>query len=79
VVANRVGDQLIAATGRVEMWRGGSRLNIFVSAPFLWRCLSGPTITPFPIPLIELDGGSTRPPAPWPPAMLPSARSLGGS
>ena len=36
--------------GRVGMWRGGSRLNISVSAPFVWRCLSGSTVTPFPHP-----------------------------
>jgi len=26
--------------GRVEMWRGGVRLSMSVSAPFVWRCLS---------------------------------------
>jgi hypothetical protein len=25
--------------GRVEMWRGGGRSNIYVAAPFVWRCL----------------------------------------
>ena len=25
--------------GRVEMWRGGFRLGLSVSAPFVWRCL----------------------------------------
>ncbi len=30
------------AGGRVEMWRGGFRLDISVSAPFVWRCLSEP-------------------------------------
>ena len=35
---------------RVEMWRGGCRSNISVSASFVWRCLSGATITPFPHP-----------------------------
>jgi hypothetical protein len=34
---------------RVEMWRGGFRLNISVAAPFDWRCLSGSTVTPFPV------------------------------
>src|ERR1039457_4563875 len=38
------------AIGRVEMWRGGCRLNISVAAPFVWRCLSGSTVTPFPHP-----------------------------
>ena len=28
-----------AAIGRVEMWRGGCRLNISVAASFVWRCL----------------------------------------
>src|SRR5713101_8203579 len=36
--------------GRVEMWRGGCRPDISVSAPFVWRCLSGSTMTPFPHP-----------------------------
>src|SRR5437870_10612335 len=39
-----------AAHGRVEMWRGGCRLNISVSASFVWRCLSGSAMTPFPHP-----------------------------
>src|SRR5215831_1503194 len=34
--------------GRVEMWRGICRSDISVSAPFVWRCLSGSTLTPFP-------------------------------
>src|SRR5262249_14919981 len=34
--------------GRVGMWRGGCRLNISVAAPFVWRCLSGSTLAPFP-------------------------------
>src|SRR5271166_5128700 len=36
--------------GRVGMWRGGSRPGISVAAPFVWRCLSGSTIAPFPHP-----------------------------
>ena len=36
--------------GRVEMWRGGCRLNISVAASFVWRCLSGSTMAPFPHP-----------------------------
>jgi hypothetical protein len=36
--------------GRVEMWRGGVRKNISVAAPFVWRCLSGSTMAPFPHP-----------------------------
>ena len=38
------------AKGRVEMWRGGCRLNISVAASFVWRCLSGSTMAPFPHP-----------------------------
>src|ERR1700757_4750266 len=38
------------AFGRVEMWRGGGRLNISVAASFVWRCLSGSTLAPFPHP-----------------------------
>src|SRR5262249_12252090 len=36
--------------GRVEMWRGGGRLGISVSAPFVWRCLTGAAMAPFPHP-----------------------------
>src|SRR5882672_3788941 len=32
------------------MWRGGCRSNISVAAPFVWRCLSGSALTPFPHP-----------------------------
>jgi hypothetical protein len=39
-----------AELGRVGMWRGGNRLNISVAAPFVWRCLSGSAVTPFPHP-----------------------------
>src|SRR6476646_5323467 len=35
---------------RVEMWRGDVRWNISVAAPFVWRCLSGSTMAPFPHP-----------------------------
>src|SRR5215211_3485438 len=38
------------ANGRVEVWRGGFRSNISVTAPFVWRCLSGSTMAPFPHP-----------------------------
>src|SRR5580700_9749262 len=37
------------------MWRGGCRSNISVAASFVWRCLSGSTMTRFHIPLIEPD------------------------
>jgi hypothetical protein len=36
--------------GRVEMWRGGGRRSISVSAPFVWRCLTSRAIAPFPHP-----------------------------
>jgi len=32
------------------MWRGGRRSDISASAPFVWWCLSGPTMAPFPHP-----------------------------
>src|SRR5262245_1363763 len=35
------------------MWRGGGMLGMSVSAPFVWRCLSGSTKLRFHIPLIE--------------------------
>ena len=41
--------------GRVEVWRGGGRLGISVSVPFVWRCLTSSTLAPFHIPLIEPD------------------------
>jgi len=41
---------MTAELGRVEMWRGGCRSNISVAAPFVWRCLSGSTLTSFPHP-----------------------------
>ena len=37
-------------SGRVEMWRSGCRPNISVAAPFVWRCLTGSTVAPFPHP-----------------------------
>src|ERR1041385_6227458 len=40
----------IVENGRVEMWRGGCRLNISVAASFVWRCLSGSAMAPFPHP-----------------------------
>jgi hypothetical protein len=38
------------ADGRVEVWRGGCRLNISVAAAFVWRCLNGSAMAPFPHP-----------------------------
>jgi hypothetical protein len=39
-----------ALHGRVGVWRGGGRPNISVAAPFVWRCLTGSTVAPFPHP-----------------------------
>lgn len=36
--------------GRVEMWRGGLRRGLSVSAPFVRRCLTSRAITSFPHP-----------------------------
>jgi hypothetical protein len=38
------------AFGRVGMWRGGCRSNISVAASFVWRCLNGSAMAPFPHP-----------------------------
>ncbi len=35
---------------RVGKWRGGVRSGMSVSPSFVWRCLSGSTIAPFPLP-----------------------------
>ena len=35
---------------RVEMWHGGRRFGLSVSAPFVWRCPSNLAIAPFPHP-----------------------------
>ena len=35
---------------KVGVWRGGFRLSMSVSAPFVWRCLSGSAVAPFPHP-----------------------------
>src|ERR1700730_17324030 len=32
------------------MWRGGCRSTISVAAPFVWRCLTGSAVAPFPHP-----------------------------
>jgi hypothetical protein len=39
-----------AGYGRVRVWRGGLRCGLSVPAPFVWRCLTSRTITPFPHP-----------------------------
>src|SRR6202011_2451576 len=36
--------------GRVGVWRSGGRPSIAVAAPFVWRCLIGSTMAPFPHP-----------------------------
>src|SRR6266478_9637538 len=43
-------DGAFVTHGRVEVWRSGCRLNISVAAPFVWRCLTGSTLAPFPHP-----------------------------
>ena len=43
-------DPLENDIGRVEVWRGDVRLSMSVSAPFVWRCLSGSAVAPFPHP-----------------------------
>jgi hypothetical protein len=42
--------QWTTASRRVEVWRGDVRLSMSVSAPFVWRCLSGSAMAPFPHP-----------------------------
>src|SRR5215469_1624201 len=32
------------------MWRGGRRPGMSVAAPFVWRCLTGAAVAPFPHP-----------------------------
>ncbi len=48
--ASRWCDKEMAGMRRVEVWRGGVRLGMSVSAPFVWRCLSGSAVAPFPHP-----------------------------
>jgi hypothetical protein len=48
----------------VEVWRGGVRLNMSVSAPFVWRCLSGSAIAPFPRPAHRTGHADFPHPAP---------------
>ena len=55
--------QLTDASGRVEMWRGGCRLNMSVAASFDWRCLSGSTMAPFPHPAHRTGQGDFPHPA----------------
>src|SRR6266478_3378384 len=46
--------------GRVGMWRGGVRSTMSVAAPFVWRCLSGSAITPFPYPAHQTQQADFR-------------------
>ena len=48
------------SSSRVEVWRGCCRPNISVSAPFVWRCLSGSTLAPSPHPARQ-TGHADRP------------------
>src|SRR5437763_3001317 len=41
---------IFTAIGRGGVWRSGGRPNISVAAPFVWRCLTGSTLAPFPHP-----------------------------
>jgi fructosamine-3-kinase len=43
-------DPAVYYGGRVEMWRGSSRLGVSVAASFVWRCPSNFTVAPFPHP-----------------------------
>src|SRR5271169_6355589 len=45
---------------RVEVWRGDVRLSMSVSAPFVWRCLSGSAVAPFPHPAHRWGRGLAR-------------------
>jgi hypothetical protein len=47
------------------MWRGGFRLHIAVAASFVWRCLSGVAVTPFPHPA-RRTGQADFPHKMWP-------------
>ena len=50
IAAQSYGANPTAGVGRVGVWRGGFRLSMSVSAPFVWRCLSGSAVAPFPHP-----------------------------
>jgi hypothetical protein len=47
---NAICAKAMSRIGRVEVWRGDVRLSMSVSAPFVWRCLSGSAVAPFPHP-----------------------------
>ncbi len=41
IVARKVSaSAFLHSQGRVGMWRGGGRIGLSVSAPFVWRCLN---------------------------------------
>jgi hypothetical protein len=54
----------LVTQGRVEMWRGSFRLHISVSASFVWRCLSGVAVAPFPHPAHRTGQAALPHPAP---------------
>jgi hypothetical protein len=41
--------------GRVEHWPPEGRSRLAVPAPFVWRCLTSPTVSRLQYPLIEPD------------------------
>jgi hypothetical protein len=41
--------------GRVEHWPPAGRSGLSVPAPFVWRCLTSPTVRDLQHPLIEPD------------------------
>jgi hypothetical protein len=53
-----------SGTCRVEVWRGDCRSNISVSAPFVWRCLTGSPVAPFPHPAHRTGHAELPHPAP---------------
>jgi hypothetical protein len=53
-------DSQNVAFGRVGMWRGGCRSNISVAASFVWRCLTGSAMAPFPHPAHRYGRGLAR-------------------
>ena len=63
--------------GRVGKWRGGGRPGMSVSAPFVWRCLSGSTIAPFPLPSHRYPGASDISSPPCLPRLLPAGAVAG--
>jgi hypothetical protein len=55
-----VSDLIASSNGRVEMWRGGFRSNLSVAASFVWRCLTGSAMAPFPHPAHRSGRGLAR-------------------